>query len=307
MRLLHLTSTWLAPVGTESRGCERPLPQTHNDLASLLALSSTELSALRRKMPRLYRKKVLTTGRTLRIPPRAMREIQRRALNSLRPLVQVSVAAMAVPGAGAVCHATRHISFGWCLTCDVHSCFASVRRRYVERALVLSGLGADAATALCDLVITDDQLPQGVPTSPWLLDVILRELDDAMLQRATDVGGAYSRYVDDIAISAPKRQNSLRHFAERRLKLLGLSLKPGKTRTAVAPAWASITGIEVSDDLRPSQTFIKNLKHLVDEYRAGSEHHSLEELEGRLSWVQQVNPRLAAQVRSRLRRAPAAG
>ncbi len=285
---------------------ERQLPQTHDDLASLLALSPTELSALRRKMPSLYRKRVLDTGRTLRVPPRKMRELQRRVLNSLRPLVEVSPAAMAVPGGGAISHARQHISFGWCLTCDVNSCFASVRRRYVERALVISGFGSAAATALCDLVITDDQLPQGVPTSPWLLDVALRELDNSMLERAAEVGGKYSRYVDDIAISAPKRQSSLRHLAERQLKLLGLTLKPEKTRTAVAPAHATITGIEVSNDLRPTQAFIKQLKHLVVEYRAGSEDCTLEEIEGRLSWVQQVSPRLAAQVRTRLRKPAAA-
>jgi len=252
-------------------------------------------------MPQLYRKRVLETGRTLRVPPRKMRDLQRRALISLRPLIQVSSAAMAVPGAGAVAHARVHLSFGWCLTCDMHSCFASVQRRHVERALVLSGLGTGAADALCDLVVTDNQLPQGVPTSPWLLDVTLRELDNAMLQRAAEVGGKYSRYVDDIAVSAPKRQSSLRHLAEERLKLLGLTLKPGKTRTAVSPASATITGIEVSSDLRPSHAFIKQLKHLVVEYRAGSEIYSLDDIEGRLTWVQQVNPRLAAQFRGRLR------
>ncbi len=279
----------------------RDLPQTHDDLASLLALTPTELWVLRRKMPSLYRRKVLATGRTLRVPPRQMRDVQRRALNRLRPLVQVSRAAMAVPGAGAVSHARVHISFGWCLTCDVHSCFASVRRRYVERALVVAGLGSAAATALCDIVIVDDQLPQGVPTSPWLLDVTLRELDDAILQGALEAGGNYSRYVDDIAISAPTRQNRLRHLAEKKLKLLGLNLKPDKTRTAVSPARALITGIEVADDLRPSPAFIKALKQLIVEYRAGSESHGFEEIEGRLSWVQQVSPRLASQVRARLR------
>lgn len=280
----------------------RPLPQSHNDLAKILDLSNEQLFYHRRVASRSYRKKRLKANRLLRIPDLRTRALQRTLLKEVRALLPVSVAAMGAPGRGAVSHAREHRGFGWCFACDVHSCFPSVSRQVVARALLMAGLGEEAAEALCDIATTDDQLPQGAPTSGWLLDVVFRRTDDAMLAKCAVSAARYSRYFDDIAISATSERPALVRGLESRIHELALRLNDTKTHSALAPERIIITGVEVSTEIRPSPVFVEALIDAIAEFALGSETVCRAELEGRLSWVSQVNPTLAAKLRRKLPR-----
>src|SRR5262249_5437808 len=62
---------------------------------------------------------------------------------------------------------------------------------------------ASADTARLLTLLTTDRggLPQGAPTSPALSNLVNRDLDERLLQRAMRTGGRYTRYCDDLAFS----------------------------------------------------------------------------------------------------------
>jgi hypothetical protein len=58
-----------------------------------------------------------------------------------------------------------------------------------------------AARILTHLTAYQGQLPQGAPTSPRLFDLLCKEIDKKLSKLAANVGGAYTRYADNIFFS----------------------------------------------------------------------------------------------------------
>jgi RNA-directed DNA polymerase len=281
------------------------LPRSHDDLAAVLRVPSSQMQAMRRKARAAYRRKTDSAGkkrRVLRVPLPWLRDAQRTLLRALRPQISVSDAAMARPKHGAVAHARSHLGFGWCHTSDVKDCFPSISRDVVRRALREAGLGEDAAEAVLDLTTIDDQLPQGAPSSTWLVDVVFTGIDEHLLVAARRVGASYSRYVDDIAISAPNPETSLVAELHGRLKRAGLRVNASKSRSAERPRGIVITGVQVTNgSMRPTTKFMSTLAAEIRAHNAGRETTSKEELRGRLAWVRQLDPRFAARISTRIR------
>ena len=271
------------------------LPETHDDVAALLGMNPVELMNIRQTIHQEYYERVDRSGRKvrrLRVPSPRLRALQRKLLRGLEPLMPASGSSMAVSGRGAISHAQAHVGFAQCATFDVKNCFPSVRHTLVARALLRSGIGTAAALCVRDLTTTDGQLPQGAPTSSWLLDVVMVEPDVLLSDLASQFGGKYTRYVDDLAISGPRLGSELESHVRRIIGSIGFSLHPGKSRLYSAPRPALITGIEVTDSLRPRVEFVRDLRSAIRAKRLGFEVISAHELQGRLGWVRQVSPNL---------------
>jgi RNA-directed DNA polymerase len=280
-----------------------PIPQTHAHVAAILGMSEQELQVLRRTSRRRYRVVTITQGkkkRVLRVPDDRLKAVQRALLKSLRPILPISTAATAAPGRGSVKHAMVHRGFGWCHTCDVADCFPSIKPSLISRALRMGGLGRNAADAITDLTTVDGQLPQGAPTSNWLVDLALYDLDATMLQASAEHGTEYSRYVDDIAISARSPNRPMVRALREKLRTLRLKLRPGKSRTVIAPRKAIITGISVGATLSPHKSFLTKIREAISASLAGSAQHSDVELDGMLSWLSAFDAKLTAKLRSEL-------
>lgn len=276
-------------------------PATAAQLALVLDVPESEILRLSARPNVHYRRRFRKTGkkvRELRVPSAEIKGLQRRILSKLRPLTRVSDAATGAPGRGVVDHASVHRGFKWCVTADIRDCFPSVRRATVVRRLIEVGFGSEAAEVLTGLTTCVNQLPQGAPTSTWLLDVVLAGLDDEMSARAADRGGVYTRYVDDIAISFPRHYPSELQVLRSRLRPLKLRLRKDKTIAFAAPQRASITGISVGEeDCRPTDDFLASLQRELElVHLAGGDIQAC--LRGRLAWVRQTNPLLAAEIES---------
>ena len=80
-------------------------------------------------------------------------------------------------------------------------------------------------------------LPQGAPTSPMLSNLAARKLDDLLVAFALEQGFVYTRYADDITISAvrfPKQLTvaDIRRNIVRRIRKAGFHENEKKTRIA---------------------------------------------------------------------------
>jgi hypothetical protein len=84
---------------------------------------------------------------------------------------------------------------------DLVDFFPSTQARRVKRYFRRSGWNRPAAAILVRLCTYEDGLPQGAPTSPRLSNLVNYRLDARLAGLAAALGGVYTRYADDIAIS----------------------------------------------------------------------------------------------------------
>lgn len=125
------------------------------------------------------------------------------------------------PHTSVLTNARRHAGFAKAVyTLDLQDAFPSTTRKRIEsdlRPRLLAFLteqgfegkdGEKLADAIVDLLLVDDVLPQGFPTSPAVLNLVCFPLDHALsrllagLTAKTGQTFRYTRYVDDLTISS---------------------------------------------------------------------------------------------------------
>lgn len=191
------------------------------------------------------------------------------------------------------------------LKVDIQDYFPSLR---VERVYnffqglgyskVLSGLFA----SLCTL---SGGLPQGAPTSPYLSNLLTKQLDQQLFEYCRDNGSLrYTRYADDISISGSFEPRDVISKVYKMIECNGLVPNKAKTHVIGPNMQQNVTGIVVNKKLQVPKTYRKRIrsdvyyirKYGVDEHTARisadlDEGRYLQQLLGRISYCLQVNPK----------------
>lgn len=108
-----------------------------------------------------------------------------------------------VPGRSILTNVLPHLGSAFVFTADIASFYPSIRRERVAclfRRLGCSGEVADLCTRLCTF---RHRLEQGLITSPALADQLMRPVDERIAGVCRELGLAYTRFVDDLAVSGP--------------------------------------------------------------------------------------------------------
>lgn len=167
-----------------------------------------------------------TTGpkktRTIHAPSDPLMAMNRGILHQvLRSIPVHSCVHGSHPRTSVITNARTHAGFGKSFyVLDLKDAFPSTTRTRVEKSVgpLIKGVVTDAANlseddaqllvaAIVDLMMVEDFLPQGFPTSPAVLNIVLHPMDAAITQHLSDLqteGAAlyrYTRYVDDLTIS----------------------------------------------------------------------------------------------------------
>ncbi|MDQ8207011.1 reverse transcriptase/maturase family protein [Coraliomargarita sp. SDUM461003] len=88
-------------------------------------------------------------------------------------------------------------------------------------------------------------IPQGTPISAILSNIYMLEFDAAMHAAASQVGGLYRRYCDDIMVVAPPTEaQRIEDLAMEQIALLKLDINEGKTHRVEFPADKSHVALE---------------------------------------------------------------
>lgn len=113
------------------------------------------------------------------------------------------------------------------LRADLQNCFATIPQDRVKARIQTLSLPACLKQPMFDLLVPVSRgLPIGSPLSPWLAELVLRDIDAAM----TDFP-LYFRYVDDICVlGSVERCTEARRRLEAVINPLGMRLSPAKTR-----------------------------------------------------------------------------
>ena len=198
--------------------------------------------------------------RTLLIPDPATMDLQRTLLRRVLGKLRADPAACGFEkGLSVVDHAAPHVGRAVVATCDVRDFFPSLSAGRVDAYFRRVGWDADAAALLTRLTTHAGGLPQGAPTSPRLSNLLMHKVDYALGRYAEKLGGAYTRYADDLAFSLPDDDrwavNDFLRAARRALRANGLELHPHKTRVLRRHQRQIVCGLVVNDRLNlPRET-----------------------------------------------------
>lgn len=273
--------------------------------------------------------------RLIEAPKPRLKAMQKRILREILDRVPVHEAAFGfVTGRSCLQSASRHAGEDIVIAADIQHFFPSVPLRRV--AAIFASLGypwsvAHILTGLCSVAAppwiferlpegahmdfeaqrryAQPHLPQGAPTSPALANLVAWRLDCRLQGLARRFEAAYSRYADDLAFSGG---DMLVAGSDRFLRAVaeivadeGFRLNAMKTRVMRAAGRQRLTGLVVNRHLNIDRASFDALKaQLYNVARNGPTHENRSghkdfraQLDGRVAWVEQINPRRGAKLR----------
>jgi retron-type reverse transcriptase len=273
--------------------------------------------------------------RLIEAPKPRLKAIQRRILKGILAAVPVHGCARGfVPGRSCLSGAQAHAGEAVVATFDLAQFFPSIVRPRVLGVFRCLGYPWAVSRRLAGLCTTVTpaavirrlpngrpagrdlrslhavpHLPQGAPTSPALANLLAWRLDRRLHGLARHADANYTRYADDLAFSGDTGfADGLGRFGrtiEAILKEEGFALNPAKTRIMPQSRRQRVTGVVVNAHCNIGRAEFDTLKAILYNcvrYGPASQNRSgaldfRAHLEGRVGWVEQVNPRRGAKLR----------
>ena len=191
------------------------------------------------------------------------------------------------------------------LKLDLHDAFGSVQRTLLEDALKNTAIMADdkhvnisCINAIVNIAThsTINGLPQGAPTSPFLLNIYLQQFDYKLTERLREKHLTYTRYVDDLLISSkyPFDKNEIIQLVTQLLPE-GMTINAEKTRYNNFN-WSNWNlGIMYNNEgkLTVGYKNKKLIKNRIHNYNAREEERTVEnylQLSGILGYYKYIEP-----------------
>ena len=281
---------------------------TPTELSSLVKESAQELKAIGANPEDHYKSFPKTRNGKTRLfnPPRArLRRIHDHLMSSVFSSYQAHPAAYATPGGGNMRASRKHLRNRWLLHLDLKDFFPSVARWKVERGLLQLDFRADVIDLLCGLVVLNDGLPQGAPTSPLFANIVLEGLDRRIEGLAEKHGFVYTRYLDDLHLSGDWLIDEL---AERQVKRIieqeSWSVHPEKGGVFGPTDRQEILGLSVNQSLGPRHGYVREVRRRIRDFESRATPISEAEyqsLAGQVAWVSVLSPGRGRALRTLMR------
>jgi len=183
-----------------------------------------------------------------------------------------------------VTNAREHKGAQIVLIMDIKDFFPSITYEMIEKQY--GGLAAQFCTF-------HGRAGQGMPTSPWIGNVLLLPMDNAIAHwcEMHSPQLIYTRYADDITISSKEYCNMKRvkRSVRKLIKRAGFDIKPEKTRILQPHVKMSITGIVINNGEHVSREFRRNLRSEINHYRRSPDPGIRNQIRGKIAWVMAAN------------------
>ena len=282
--------------------------------------------------------------RLIESPKPRLKQIQRRILAGILDLIPTHPAAHGFRrGRSITTFAQPHVGQRIVVRIDLQDFFPSIGRGWVQalfRTVGYPEVVADLLAGVCTNATPADawesvdsgdfgrqpdrirrlysrpHLPQGAPTSPALANLCAYRLDCRLAGLARSAGASYTRYADDLAFSGPAdfervAQRFCLHIGATVMEE-GFSVHHRKTRRMRQGVRQHLTGLVVNERLNLRRKDFDLLKAtLTNCIRSGPQtqnrggHPNFHaHLEGRLSFVEWVNPAKGRRLRALFDRIP---
>jgi RNA-directed DNA polymerase len=239
---------------------------TRKELADLLGASDDLICQITASPSEFYGEFTIPKSngdpRTIRPPHRSLRRLQRSIMDAL--LARVSLRSCLHGGIkrhSIVSHARPHIGQKLVATLDIKRFFPSTSTSHLEPVLSHLGFCGEAICDLLQLVTLNNELPQGGPSSSLLANLAFSQGDSRFIALCRKRRLSYSRYVDDIAISGQCDFKDLKGPFCDAIRDAGYDIADSKLLFMPRHRRQIVTGLIVNDKLRPTDEFLKELRH----------------------------------------------
>ena len=178
-----------------------------DELARRLGVDAKELGQFQPRYRDFIIPKRSGGKRRIFAPNDETKRLQRRLLRRVLARLSAHPAAMGFErGKSIVTNARAHQGQPVVVRFDLVDFFPSTRAARVRRYFRRIGWNRRATKVLVRLCTHEGGLPQGAPTSPRLSNLVNYRIDARLAGMAAALGGAYTRYADDITISLPEEE-----------------------------------------------------------------------------------------------------
>jgi len=224
--------------------------------------------------------------RTITAPLGAVRIIQRRIYRLLCELyVPRTVVHGFVKHRSILTNALPHCDRNFVLNVDLKDFFPSINFGRVRGALIAKplSLAPNIATVLARLSCTENQLPQGAPTSPFLANLVCFRLDSELFRLAKSFGCTYTRYADDITISTHQKKfpSGLAHVLnppygtvaavggqlEALIQSNGFEVNEAKVRLYGRQTSQRVTGLIVNEVPNVDRKYVRQIRGMIHAWK----------------------------------------
>lgn len=241
--------------------------------------------------------------RLIVIPAPAVKLVQHYLVDTYFSKIHASDYAYAyVKGKSVVDNASQHCNNNHFFFSDVHDFFGSLNYDRIKEVLLSESVFSGENGKDIDLILTactdNKRFVQGAVSTPCLSNIYMRNFDAKMNELASKLkNGVYTRYSDDIVISAQERiPLKYKELVREELKALGLFMNQKKTFFSSNPQRISVTGVRVMDGTTfLNSSFKKDLKNAIYHFlKQGSNctdnEITGEQLLGKMSYLKMVDP-----------------
>ena len=232
-----------------------PALQKIEDLASATRLSPGKITYLTYRTDFLYRtyevSKKSGGKRVIAQPNRELKAVQAWILRSILDKLSTSSHSKGFDlGTSILENALPHQGANYVLTLDLEDFFPSITANKVFGVFSSIGYSKKISAALTNLCVFNGVLPQGAPTSPKLANLVCANLDARIHGYAGPKGIVYTRYADDITLSAQSAQKiqKAKDFIGTIISDENLKINRAKTKLCGTKRQKRITGLIVSQN-----------------------------------------------------------
>ena len=266
-------------------------------LSEMLGMSVQELENFSPQYKHAVIKKRSGGNRLLQMPNDKTKRVQRLLLDKLIGRYKTHASCCGFSkGLSIIDNARPHVGRETLIKLDIQDFFPNTKVDRIREFFCKTGWTDDAADVLTKLVVFDEGLPQGAPTSPAVSNVVNCFMDLRLDALAKKYGMTYTRYADDLTFSSEiysrKDVHKILRITGVILKSCGYSLNKKKKRIIRKHRRQSVTGIVVNERLniaRPTRRWLSSVHHRLES--GGNSTLSENEFNGWISYLRMVNPK----------------
>lgn len=232
-----------------------PAIESINDLADEARLSLGKVKYLCYRTEHLYKvydvPKKTGNKRKIAQPNRELKALQAWVLRNILDKLSSSEHSKGFDkGTSILDNATPHVGANYILTMDLEDFFPNVKALHVYNIFHSVGYNKQVSAIFTNICTFKGGLPQGAPTSPKLANLVCTKLDSRLHGYAGPKGIVYTRYADDLTLSAqtPQKIYKAKQFIGTIITDEGFTLNNGKTKISGTQRQKKVTGLIVSEN-----------------------------------------------------------
>lgn len=199
--------------------------------------------------------------RELYIPNEKLKKIQTWILYRILYKVEVQECVKGFKvGSSIVDNALPHINKKYVLNLDFKNFFDNIKEKQLNSFFLSIGYNRVIADSLSKLCSYNGFLPQGSPSSPYLSNLVCRDLDANIMEYVESKNITYTRYADDLTFSSNENPENLLSRLEEIIVNENFKINEKKTRIQCRNQRQLVTGLVVNKKVNVPREYIRELR-----------------------------------------------